>query len=447
MEIGKLTVSGIEVLTILNMTITAALGQHAQMELECIMKADKVQEYMDKVTKQDKINVSESNKVLFSGHMISADCNVNQKYAQMKILVKSGSYLLDKEKHTKSYQDINQTYWDVMESKASCRLYGEERNVESILLQYRETDWAFIKRIASKCQMPIYPDMISDNTVIYCGIDSNASAKEIHVLDAELMKHSDIITYRLSSDDFFKVGEVINYQGKKLYISEVECKMEQAGFHAVYCAKTMNDMKCREEYLYDMAGAALEGRIIDVAGDKVKVHLQVDATQDTQKAYWFPFSTMQSSSDGSGWYYMPEIGDCVKVCIPGWEEQGAFAVSAVSTYQAESGSEDRMADTNVKYMRNPSGKEIQLSPDSINADGGGNASLMSMKTDGSIILASKTSLQIEASETIEIIAEAGIEMEASEVIDIKADTSGELLLDENGDIRQLGGQVNINSEE
>ena len=106
-----------------------------------------------------------------------------------------------------------------------------------------------------------------------------------------------------------------------------------------------------------------------------------------------------------------------------------------------------MSDTNVKYMRNPSGKQINLEPDSIKADGGGKASLLQMDTQGNILLAGKELLQITASETIEITSDKAIEIEAEKNIDVKADTTGEIILDKNGEVTQLGGQVNINSEE
>ena len=76
-------------------------------------------------------------------------------------------------------------------------------------------------------------------------------------------------------------------------------------------------------YCPEMAGAALQGTVIESQKDKVKVHLAIDEGKESADVYLFPFSAMQASSDGSGWYYMPEVGDCVKVCIPAWEEKGA----------------------------------------------------------------------------------------------------------------------------
>lgn len=464
MEIGKVTVSGIEVLTILHMNITAAVGEHAKLLLECRVDEDKLQDYLQLAEQEKVITVQEEDTVLFCGYVTTVACSVNQDYAQITLTVMSATKRLDKEKKTRSFQNTKKTYLETVEVITPCILRGENRAIGEIAIQYRETDWEFIKRLASRAQAQVYADMTKSNVYVQWGIEEGASAREISVQQASARKdfalyyakkengvsalsEEDALAYEIVSDDFCKVGDCISYEGRRLYISELACNMDHAAFRAKYIARTAASFQVQEQYLYDLAGAALEGKILAVQGDKVQVHLSVDATQEKADAYWFPFSTMQSATDGSGWYYMPEVGDCVKVCLPGWEERGAFAVSAVSTYQADGDTEDKMADTSVKYMRNPSGKQIQLTPNAIKADGGGGASLLAMDTEGNIKLKSEKTLEITASEMIEIYAGKAIEMQASKILDIKADTTGELLLDENGEIKQLGGQVNINSEE
>lgn len=464
MEIGKLTVSGIQVLTILNMKITAKINEHAVLRLECIVEKSKVSEYMNRIALKEKILLKERKEVLFCGYLKSGNCQVNQSYAQMTIYAESGSCLIDCEKKTRSYQDVTEDYQSIVKKKVDCVFFEKGESVGNLVVQYKETDWEFIKRLVSKRNLYVYPDITAANIQLFCGVSQTKTPKEISVLNVTVKKEigkneqaianglenrnlQDAFSYYLESDEFYKVGDAVLYEGKKLYISEIECHMGQAGFHGRYCGKTKEALNCLTTYLYHMPGAALEGKVIAVEGETVKVHLAVDKEQSKEKAYWFPFSTLQSASDGSGWYYMPEIGDAVMVCIPGFEEHGAFAVSAVSTYQGADGEKDRMADTNIKYMRNPSGKQVKLTPDSIKGDGGGKASMFEMDTEGNIVLESKNLIQISATETIEITAEKKIEMNAQKNIDIKADTTGEILLDEKGEIRQLGGQVNINSEE
>ena len=106
-----------------------------------------------------------------------------------------------------------------------------------------------------------------------------------------------------------------------------------------------------------------------------------------------------------------------------------------------------MGDTSVKYMRNPTGKQIQLTPGKIAADGGGQASGLQMGTDGTIAFTGKQAVTMESSESITIVAMGDLNIHADETIDIKAETTGELVFDDAGEITELGGQVNINAEE
>lgn len=449
MEIGKLHVSCIDTDTILDMNITAGINRHAVLKLTCIIDCDNARRFVLLAQTEEPLILTESGTVLFNGFVEKADCKVQKDYALLELTAMSGSVRLDKEKKTMSYQDITQTCEQIISTKTSCMYYPQDKPMGTIALQYMETDWEFIQRIASKNGQCIYPNMTKNPGLTECGINTAAPEKDICVLGESIIKDTEKerVTYLLESDTFLTIGDAVRHRGQKLYLYELSCSMDKAGFHAIYKAAPAENITREPVELYDMAGAALEGKIIAVQGEKVKVHLNVDAVQPLDTAYWFPFSTMQSSSDGSGWYYMPEEGDCVKVCIPGWEETGAFAVSAVSTYTGADGAEDMMSDTNTKYMRNPSGKEMKLTPDSIRADGGGSASLINMNTAGNVSLVAKTKLQLTAEETIQLMAEENIEMQASKIIDIKADTTGELLLNEEGEIRQLGGQVNINSEE
>lgn len=463
MEIGQLKIYGIEVQTILHINIKAEVNRHARLMLECLISYDKVQEYLQIAQEQKIITLKADDTTLFCGYITEATCSVKKDYAQMRLTAMSVTIQLDKEKKTRTFQNTGKTYLDIVETMTPCMMYGENTEIGKIAVQYNETDWEFIKRLAARCNTCVYADMIMRSIYVQWGIDEKSDANKMHVLEAAVRKdydtylekkenglpeliEEDAVIYEIESDEFHQIGECIDYNGKRLYISEMECDMEHASFEARYTARHAAAMKVTESSLYELAGASLEGTVIDVSGDKVKVHIKADVQQTKEDAYWFPFSAMQSSSDGSGWYYMPEIGDCVKVCFPEWEESGAFAVSAVSTYNAQGDTEDKMADTNVKYMRNPSGKQLQLTPGQIQADGGAGATLLTMKTDGSISMESNNTLEFIADQTIEVYAQKKIEMQASSTLDIKADTTGEILMDETGEIRQLGGQVNINSE-
>ena len=122
-------------------------------------------------------------------------------------------------------------------------------------------------------------------------------------------------------------------------------------------------------------------------------------------------------------------------------------MSAVSSYDGKADTEDKMADTNSMYMRNPSGKQMQMTQQHIKADGGNGQSMFEMDAEGNMTLCANQSVSIEAMETIEIEAGDVIEIKAAKVLNVKTAMTGEILMNEAGELQHLGGHVNINREE
>ena len=67
----------------------------------------------------------------------------------------SGTELLDREKKSRSFQDTNMTYKELVRavlsdtSGAQVLFHMEDRAIGAPVYQYEETDWEFLKRVAS----------------------------------------------------------------------------------------------------------------------------------------------------------------------------------------------------------------------------------------------------------------------------------------------------------
>lgn len=109
-----------------------------------------------------------------------------------------------------------------------------------------------------------------------------------------------------------------------------------------------------------ISGLTLSGKVLKAEGDKVKVHLAIDAGQEESKAYPFPYATGYSADGHTGWYVMPEEGDTVEIVFPTEDENDAYAVQSARQEDTE-----KTADPKVKYLRTPDGKEIKLDKEEI----------------------------------------------------------------------------------
>ena len=89
---------------------------------------------------------------LFQGIISQCTIKCADQIKMLEMELKSTSYLLDINAHTRSFQDDNITYYEVIDKvmdnyeKAMGRIEtNEETTIEKYLVQYKETDWQFLK--------------------------------------------------------------------------------------------------------------------------------------------------------------------------------------------------------------------------------------------------------------------------------------------------------------
>lgn len=56
------------------------------------------------------------------------------------------------------------------------------------------------------------------------------------------------------------------------------------------------------------------GRVHKIQRDAIQVKLDSDIEQKDYR--WFSYATIYSSADDTGWYFMPEEGDRIRLVFP-----------------------------------------------------------------------------------------------------------------------------------
>lgn len=189
-----------------------------------------------------------------------------------------------------------------------------------------------------------------------------------------------------------------------------------------------------------LIGVALNGNVVNVSGTKVQVAMAIDGNSRKRALYWFPYSTLSASSDGSGWYCMPEVGDDVRIYFPSKAESEAIALSAVSNYDAPQSGEDRMSDPDNRYLRTKSGQELALAPGYIKLSCGKAASAVTIQTDGKVKIQSQSMVKAMAQEEIAIHAEEQVTLHVSEQF-IMHSLSGGQIVSSKGNVIMQGTEV------
>lgn len=379
---------------------------------------------------------------LFQGIISQCTIKCADRTKMLEMELKSTSYLLDINAHTRSFQDDNITYYEVIDKvmdnyeKAMGRIEtNEEATIEKYLVQYKETDWQFLKRVASRMGTQIIPNAMEMGIQLQFGLMENSSASDITVEEYKIGSEKGQVYYIVKSRDYFPLGTKIEFKGTTFYIFQVDSKLEGAELYHSYVLKRQSGFEC-EEYENDkIAGVSLEGYIADVKEDKVQIELEQDVLSSTKK--WFPYATIYSSPDGTGWYCMPENGDRVRVYFPDSSEKNAYVMSSVHVGNMNNGAR---SNPDEKSIKSKYGKEILFKPDSL---------LITNNNGMSIELNDNEGISIISDKKIEMTAQEGFQI-ASINDSVKMIAKDQLLLKQNesyisieDDIIIDGGQVKM----
>ncbi|RDY32215.1 contractile injection system protein, VgrG/Pvc8 family [Lachnotalea glycerini] len=389
----KINTNKINFITVQNCTIEKEINTHGKATITGNVKAadeDTVNRMidLDELVCISVLDELDSSNNIFCGVIESAAVKSVGGFKQVTLVLMGGTKVLDVAESIKTFQNQSMTYHSVINainqnySKISyIQGYNTQIPIDNIFVQYEETDWEFLMRIASNLNMCVYPNYKSKYISYYFGLEEGKVQGSLETIEYNLLNHleeyrtktgnnlNDIIAedtwyYQVKSRDLYELGNCVEFNKKELYIYKIESRLEGAELLHTYYLKRAKGFKQIHVYNKKLIGASIEGNVISISSDKVKVHLSVDAAQEESTAKWFSYSTVYSSPDGTGWYCMPEKGDRVRLYFPTEKEEDGYVISSIHTGDS---SDQKSARTNPdnKSISTKYGKQVELTPDSI----------------------------------------------------------------------------------
>lgn len=426
-------------------------GRHGTLKLVGHISPEKEQEYLQLMMEETWVHVDAATydgimKHMFKGIILDADIRKTGGSCVMTLVLVTGSYLMDIVKHTRSFQD-NGIIYDVMLNtitegyvQSAYRMtVGRGKSIPGFLLQYEETDWAFAGRLASHFGTDIYPDAVTAGVRFVFGEPEPETLHRINTNEYSVVKRNgEICRYSISSREIFCLGDWVELNGKRMWISEVETELIGSELYHVYQLAPKQGIKTVCKYNEHCTGAALFGTVMSVEKDQVKVVLEKDENKGGAGTRWFPYATPYSSPDGTGWYCMPEPGDRIRLQIPSQDEGDAYIVSSI---HMESTDGEERQNPDYKSIMNKQGKEILLTPQSLIMTNNNGMSIEILDNEG-IRITSDKNLTLQASDSIEITsASSKLELYAKENIILQ---QGNTQMNMDGEMRMYGARLNLN---
>ncbi|RRJ65498.1 hypothetical protein EHV15_23200 [Paenibacillus oralis] len=378
-------ISPYEIHTLTELRIEQNLNEHGRLTARGIIPDDKQDTYIHIPVSYQSIAVQEVNdkgepgRILFQGLVQEININAVQGIYYLELSAITHSILLDLEPRSRSFAGDNGTYLDIIDTVLAAydgadkldNALDKERP-EGMVLQYKETDWAFIRRIASRFGAAIFPEITAASPKLFIGIPEGrywellsqpysiqrdmAGEKELRTSAIHDAHSIDGTIYTVETGQLYKLGDKVEFQGKEFTVIASTGHF-QAG-HLVYEYRLMPTGKAWQKPLYNipLIGSSLEGTVLEVKGSEIQVHLSIDGEQRKEVKHWLAYESPYTAEGHGGWYCMPEAGDTVQVYFPAATEESAVATSLrrTSPLPAQASSPD------TKIWSTPAGKEMKL---------------------------------------------------------------------------------------
>ena len=389
---------------------------------------------------------------LFSGYPEKVEIKEERGYRIADIQAVSGTILLDQKKSNRVFQKKVQTYMGIAgivtadTEHSACILPGSDMRTGGTLIQYQETDWNFLKRMASQLGLPLVPDISYYYPRFYLGLPEGEKKELGEILSCDmcfdgryyavsgkcLVDREDFICYDVVTRTSLSLGDRVTYEGRELLVSRK--KTELAGGEVIFTYRLAGN-----SYTWvpwednpDYTGMSFVGSIVGTQGEQVEVAFDIDKSAAGGNSYGFAPAT------GNLMYCMPQKGTKTSLYIGNGDEAQGIATGCIRTNGSTcegTGSPEK------KSFRSEHGKGMDLYPQRMGLDGG---------ETGKITFEDETGTTIESNGGLVLMAKEGIRLESmtriamqgmSDIMALYSEGASSLCV--NGSVDMLGRRTSL----
>lgn len=450
---NNIIVEGVPYSKIIELFISHAPNVHGRAKIVGEISHEEADDFVQRVDETFGISIVTSAegqpKRLFYGMVAGTNLERLTEYSLLTIDLETVSNKLDAQKKNRTFQSTTKTYSQILNSldtvqrsNGTVQVMVTDKPIGSLIMQYTETDWEFIIRMAAQLGALAFENIIAKSPQVYIGLPPSSQAKTIQTVQydhgrsetafqsltsntpsAASSMREDFATEVVRSYDYVYLGDTVTLNGKSLRVKAVNAQLVDGILECTYYFALKSGFAAPAIMNKMASGRMMTGIVKNVEADRVQVFLNtIDESYDSGGDWWFPYSTAYSSQDGSGWYSMPAVGDQVRVFFPSDHEGEAFAASSVAKHVRP-----KITD---KCWRGVNGKQLLMTEEGliiickdqkiyINLTDEKGIEIIS---DMDINITSGTRINVQAGEEIKVIAKNEVVVgTASSYLDIRND--------------------------
>ena len=389
---------------------------------------------------------------LFSGYPEKVEIKEERGYRIADIQAVSGTILLDQKKSNRVFQKKVQTYMGIAgivtadTEHSACILPGSDMRTGGTLIQYQETDWNFLKRMASQLGLPLVPDISYYYPRFYLGLPEGEKKELGEILSCDmcfdgryyavsgkcLIDRKDFICYDVVTRTSLSLGDRVTYEGRELHVSQKKTELVRGEVIFTYRLAGSSYTWVPWEDNLDYTGMSFVGAIVGTQGEQVEVAFDIDQTAAGGNRYGFAPAT------GNLMYCMPQKGTKTALYIGNGDEAQGIAAGCIRTNGSTcegTGSPEK------KSFRSEHGKGMDLYPQRMGLDGGETGKITFEDETGTTI-ESNGGLLLMAKEGIRLESMTGIAMQGmSDIMALYSEGASSLCV--NGSVDMLGRRTSL----
>ena len=295
---------------------------------------------------------------------------------------------------------------------SACILAGDDRETGGTLIQYGETDWKFLKRMASRMGLPLVPDTGYYYPRFYMGLPEGEKKELGEVLSCGIcfdgryyavsgrctVDRKDFICYDVVTGTRLSLGDRVTYEGRELTVSRKKTELVRGEVLFTYRLAGESYTRVAPEENPDYTGMSFVGEVTAACGERVEMAFDMDRASAGGNSYGFAPAT------GNLMYCMPQVGTKAALYLGSGNEAQGVVSGCIRTNGAScegTGSPEK------KGFCSEHGKGMSLYPQSMGMDGG-EAGKLTMEDMGGTLLGSSGSLLLLAKEGIRLESMTGI---------------------------------------
>jgi hypothetical protein len=441
---------------ILKLSLSRRVGEHSVLDFRGIAKEETLRRLTERLDGSQSVSLTagggDSAETLFAGVITSCAAVSEGDLHEVSVRAHGFTVLTDIAKRRRSFQNAETLHEELIETVtgayagAEFILNAKDEPTKDMFLQYDETDFEFIKRVAGNLSAPVIPLDSFGAARFFVGLAEGRKPKDAGA--ARLVVENDVLSrlraeknglpeanavrFGFESGEWFELGDPVKLREGVFYVYACESETKNGLLLHTYTLRDANGFLEAKKVNERLAGLSLLGTVTDVRKDKIALKLDIDAGNPHCGSGLLPYSTVYSSPDGSGFYFMPEKGDRVSLHFPSASEKEAYARSSADAPSADPA---RRSDPARKNIVTKHGKEILLTPD---------ATEIRSKA-GAVCLYDDGRLEIRGAKNVSLSAGGNVNISGGSKFDV---SGGDIeFVQGNGTYRMRGGRVVTDGEE